>query len=150
MITEEIMRTIGTFSLALSIALVWAFAVSSASWDFVYEGDYLPDPDAAEWDVFKGEMIPDVCEITPDGELHMTDADNTVCFFMYAVDNAEAATVEARLKVLSQSGVGYSLFFGIEDGAVYTWVHLYPDRIELEGGDSFALDMTEYHTLRIA
>lgn len=144
------MKIVRTLSLAATMALILTFAVSAASWDFIYEGDYLPDTNLPEWDAFKAEMIPDVCEITGDNELHMTDTDSTVCFFQYAVDNAEAATVEARIKVLSQSGAGYSLFFGIEDGAIYTWVHLFPDRIELEGGDSFAVDMTEYHTLRIA
>ncbi len=140
------MRKIGVLALALLTTLVWTYGVPAASWDYVYEGDKLPD--AEGWDVFKAEMINDVCELTPDGELHITDPDDKVCFFMWALDNPFQVTYEARLKVLSQSGAGYTVDFALEDGALMTSVYLYPDHIEA-AGISHDVDMTEYRTLRL-
>ena len=142
-------------SLAFLTALVWAYEIPAASWDFIYECDKLPDDSALGdevWEVFKTQGIAtsDVCEITAKKELHITDPNDKVCFFMQEVEDAEKATVEARVKVFSQSGVGYAVLLGIEDGARYTWLDLFPDHIQLEGSDSHKVDMTEYHILRIA
>ena len=136
-------------SLVLLMSLFWTNGVAAASWDFIYECDRLPDP--GEWEIFKGEMVQDVCEITPDGELHMTDPADKVCFIMPPVDDVEESTIEVRVKVLSQAGASYTILFGIEDAAVDAWVVLFPDRIQLyDGGPEHFLDMTEYHVLRIA
>ncbi len=142
------MRTIGTLSLALLMVLVSAFEVPAASWDHVYKGDVLPDDE--EWSVYKTDGIAtsDVCKVTPDGELHITDPDDKVCFFMWDIDEPFHVTYEARLKVLSQSGAGYTVDFSLEDGALMTTVNLYTDHIEF-GGVSHNVDMTQYHVLRM-
>ena len=131
-----------TFLLALLVALVWSCGVSAQSWDYVYEGNDLPDDIGIG--VFKTDGIAtsEVCEIT--------DPDDKVCFFLLPVDNAEKATVEARVRVLSQSGSGFTILLGIEDGAIYTWLDLFPDHVELDGGETHDIDMTDYHILRIA
>jgi hypothetical protein len=148
-------RTIVIFALALLTTLTWTHEISATSWDFIYECDKLPDDPALKdkvWEVYKTQGIAtsDVCEITAKKELHITDPDNKVCFFMQPVKNAEKATVEARVKVLSQSGVGYTILLGIEDGAIYTWLDLFPDHVQLDGGESHKVDMTDYHILRVA
>jgi len=142
-------RIVGTLLLVLLMVLIWAYEIPAASWDFIYECDELPD--AGEWEIFKAEMVDDVCEITPDGELHITDPADKVCFIMPPVDNVEKSTIEVRVKALSQSGASYTILFGIEDAAVDAWVCLFPDHIQLyDGGPEHFLDMTEYHILRIA
>jgi hypothetical protein len=143
-------KIVGVLSLAVLTAMVWTYEVPAASWDFIYEGDKLPDP--LEWEIYKtdGVAVSDVCEITPAGELHITDPNDKVCFFLPAVDSVEKGTIEVRVKALSQSGATYTILFGIEDEAVDAWVDLFPDHIQLEAGESYSLDMTEYHILRIA
>ena len=74
---------------------------------------------------------------------------NKVGFFMQDID-VEAATVETRVKVLSQSGANYSLFLGIENPAGDAWLDLFPDHIAIDnGGPTFDINMTEYHILRV-
>jgi hypothetical protein len=64
--------------------------------------------------------------------------------------NVQVATVEARVRVLSQAGVGYSLLVGIEDGATDAWLDLFPDRVAIDnGGASHNVDMKGYHILRV-
>jgi len=150
------MRIIGALSLALLMALAWTYEIPAVEWEHVYEGDELPDDPVLGnkvWSVFKtaGMKTSEVCKITPDEELHITDPNDKVCFFMQEdVKDVSKATVEAQVKVLSQSGVGYTILMGIEDGAIYTWLDLFPDHIQLEGSASHDVDMTEYHILRIA
>jgi len=146
-------------ALALLTILIWTSEIPAASWDFIYEGDKIPDDPALGnkvWKVFKtnGIKTSDVSEITPEQELHITDPADKVCFFMQEVKSAEKATVEARVKVLSQSGVGHAVLLAIEEPNVVAWLGLFPDRIELlkfnARGLSHNVDMTEYHILRIA
>lgn len=138
-----------TFSLALLVILVWTHGASTASWEFVYEGDIIPDDPALGdnvWDIYG---TTEICEITPNDELHFTDPSDKTCHVMRPVENGEKGTVEARVKVLAQSGVSYTILMGIEDGAIYTWIDLYTDYIQLEGGAAYDVDMSEYHTLRL-
>jgi hypothetical protein len=144
------MKTLVMLSFAFLLALAWVYEIPAQSWDFIYDGDKLPDPN--EWEIYKtdGIDVSDVCEIAPDGSLHITDPSDKVCFFLPAVDGVETGTIEARVKVLSQAGASYTILFGIEDTAVDAWIDLFPDHIQLEGGESHDIDMTEYHTIRIA
>ena len=148
-------KIVGLLLLALLTTMIWTAETTAASWDFIYECDKLPDDSDLRdkvWEVYKtqGMNTSDVCEITAKKELHIKDPNDKVCFFMQLVEEAEKATVEAQVKVLSQSGVDYAVLLGIEDGVRYTWLDLFPDRIQLDGGESHKVDMTEYHILRIA
>ena len=124
----------------------WSFAVE---WEHVYECNNLPDDKALgdkAWSVFGTSEIG---KITKDGELHITDPDNKVGFFMRDI-KVDEATVEARVKVLSQAGVSYSLLFGIEDGVTDAWLDLFPDHIGTDNGGSIHnIDMTNYNVLRV-
>jgi len=146
-------RVLGTLLLALLMALAWAHEIPAVSWEYIYEGDKLPDDPALgdkAWGVFKtgGINVSDVCEITADGELHVDDPADKVCFFLYDAESGEKGTVEVRVRVLSQSGVTYTILMGIE-GDTDAWLDLFPDRIQIEPGPSYNLDMTEYHILRV-
>ncbi|MDQ1317129.1 MAG: hypothetical protein QG588_780 [Candidatus Poribacteria bacterium] len=121
----------------------------AVEWEHVYECNNLPDDKAlgdGVWEVFGTSGIG---EITKNGEFHITDPADKVGFFMRAIDT-KVATVEARVRVLSQAGVSYSLFLGIEGPADDAWVDLFPDRIAIDnGGPTHVLDMTKYHILRV-
>ncbi|MEK6704727.1 MAG: hypothetical protein AABZ06_02980 [Bdellovibrionota bacterium] len=139
--------------LTLLTILTCVYEIPAVSWEYVYEGNKLPDDPALGdnvWKVFKTDGIKssDVCKITPDGEIHITDPADKVCFFMRDIDDPSHVTYEARLKVLSQSGPGFTVDFTLEDGAVQTSVYLYPDHIE-SAGISHNVDMTQYHILRM-
>lgn len=141
-------RIVETLLLVLLMALIQAYEVPAASWEYIYDGTKIPDDPAlgdGAWKVFGTSAI---CKITPDGELHIVDPADKVCFFMRDIDNPFHVTYEARLKVLSQSGPGYTVDFTLEDGVLMTSVYLYPDRIERPGA-SHKVDMTKYHILRM-
>ena len=142
-------RIVSVLSLVLLTALVWTYEIPAASWDFIYECDKLPDDSALGdkvWEVFGTSGIG---KITPDGELRITDPADKVGFFMRKVKDAKNTTVEARVKVLSQSGVAYTILLGIEDGVTYAWLDLFPDGIQIHGGETHKVDMTKYHILRM-
>ncbi len=137
--------------LLLSSLLLFVSGSLAVDWDFVYEGDKLPDP--AEWETYMtdGMAVSDIAEVAADGSLHVTDPDDKVMFFIPQVDGVENSTMEIRAKVLSQAGASYTILFGIEDAAVDAWIGLFPDRIQLyDGGPEHFLDMTDYHVLRLA
>ena len=129
--------------------LLWAAGSFAAEWEHVYECNNLPDAPAlgdGGWNVFGTSAI---CKVTNAGELHITDPADKVGFFMRDI-NVDAATVEARVRVLSQSGVSYSLLLGIEDGTTDAWLDLFPDHIGIDnGGPLQNITMTEYHILRV-
>ncbi|MFC1712676.1 hypothetical protein ACFL6S_03345 [Candidatus Poribacteria bacterium] len=144
------MRIVVILMLALLTALVLSNEVSAQSWDFVYEGDKIPDEN--EWEIFMtaGMKVSDVCEVAADGSLHITDPADKVCFFLPEVDGVETGTIEARVKVLSQAGVDYTILFGIEDTVSDAWIGLFPDHVAV--GDAQTrhdVDMTDYHTVRL-
>jgi len=148
-------KAIAVFPLVLLATLIWTCGVLAIEWEYIYEGDILPD-DPSLGDkvagIFKTDGIntSDVCKITPRGELHIDDPGDKVCFFLPEAENLETGTIEARVKVLSQSGATYTILFGIEDVGGYAWLDLFPDHIQMESGPSYNVDMTEYHILRIA
>jgi len=147
-------RILGTFSLALVIALVWAYEVPAQSWELIYECDKFPDDPALgdeAWVPYNpaGIESSDIAKITPDGELHFTDPDNMVRFFMRDHDDLENATIEARVKCLSQSGAYYTACLEIKDGGQTTGLGLFPGHISFAGKTEHFVDMTEYHVLRI-
>ena len=121
----------------------------AVDWEHVYECNNIPDDKAlgnGVWEVFGTSEIG---KITKDGELHITDTADKVGFFMRAIDT-KAATVEARVRVLSQAGASYSLLMGIEGPAGDAWMDLFPDHIAIDnGGPTHVLDMTKYHILRV-
>lgn len=141
-------KRVGVLSLGLLMALIWTHGVPAASWDFIYECNDIPGvPVFADW-ILAGTS--DICEITPDGELHMTDPADKTCHIMPPVDDVEQSTMEVRVKALSQTGSSYTILFGIEDVIADAWVCILPDHIEIYNGvSSHFLDMTEYHILRM-
>jgi hypothetical protein len=146
-------RIVGALPLALLVVLVWTYGIFAVEWEYIYEGDVLPDDPSLgnkAAGVYKTDGIntSDVGKITPDGELHMTDPADKVCFFLPEAKGVENATVEARVRVLSQAGASYTILFGIES-ETDAWLDLFPDRVQIEGGPSHNIDMTEYHILRV-
>jgi hypothetical protein len=91
----------------------------------------------------------EICEITGNDELHIVDPSDKTCHLLRDAAEASKGTVEARVKVLSQAGVDYTILMGIEDAVGYAWLDLFPDRVRLHEQDSHNVDMTEYHILRI-
>jgi len=75
-------KAINVFSLALLTILVWTCGIFALEWEYIYEGDILPD-DPALGDkaagVYKtaGINTSDVCDITPAGELLSRDSDSS-------------------------------------------------------------------------
>ena len=143
-------RTVLTFL----VILLWTTGSFAAEWEYIYEGNKLPDDSALGgkvWKVFKtpGINSSDVAKITPAGELHITDPNDKVCFFMRDHNKLTQTTLEARVKVLSQSGAMYTVTLEIEDGVDTTYLGLFPDHIELVGGTIHAVDMTQYRILRL-
>jgi len=135
--------------LALLVILVCACGTLAVSWDLIYEGDKVPDDPVLGDDVWDFYGTTDICKITPGDELHITDPSDKTCHLLKPVENGEKGTVEARVKILSQAGDSYTILMGIEDGVIYTWINLYPDYIQLDGGESHDVDMSEYHILRL-
>ena len=140
-------------SLAFALALAYTGVISAQSWELGYVGDKIPDDPALDddmWSVYKTDGIDssDVCEITGAKELHMEDPADKVCFFMRELEDGTVGTVEAKVKVLEQSGATYTILMGIENDD-RAWVDLFPDHIALEGGASYDVDMTQYHIVRI-
>ena len=142
-------RTVGIASLTLLIALVWTYEISAESWDFIYEGEKIPDDPALGDDVWNVKGTSEMCKITRDGELHVIDPNDKTCHLLRDIQDGGKGTVEARVKVLSQSGVEYTILMGIEDAVGYAWLDLFPDRVQIHNGASHNVDMTEYHILRI-
>ena len=91
----------------------------------------------------------EISDITDDGELYLDDPSDKTCHFLRDAEEASKGTVEARVKVLSQSGAAYTILMGIEDAVGYAWLDLFPDRVEIDGDGVHNVDMTEYHILRI-
>jgi hypothetical protein len=138
----------------LLMALVLTYGAFAASWEYIYDGTKLPDDPALGdkvWKVFitKGAKTSEVCEITPEGELHINDPSDRVCFFYREHKEFSHTTLEARVKVLSQKGAMYTVCLEIEDGADTTYLGLLPDHIELVGGPTYDVDLTKYRTIRM-
>ena len=72
--------------MALLAILVWTYGASAASWDFIYEGDKIPDDPALGDNVWDFYGTTEICEITPDGELHITDPSDKTCHLLKSVD----------------------------------------------------------------
>jgi hypothetical protein len=147
------MKGITALSSVLLVSLLQLCSAWGASWEYIYDGTKLPDDPALGdkvWRVFnRGIKTSEVCEITPEGELHINDPPGKVCFFYREQKDLSHTTLEARVKVLSQSGPPYTVCLEIEDGADTTYLCLFPDHITLVGGPTHMVDMTEYHILRM-
>jgi len=123
-------------------------------WEYIYEGDILPDDTSLGDNAWQLEGDNRFAEITDQGELHIDDVGANHCFFLYNVADAalmQQATIEARVKVLSQSGsANFEVLVGIQDGSNSKWLDLFPDHILLNATSStYDVDMTEYHILRM-
>ena len=146
---------IGIFSLALLTFLTLTPKLPAAlEWEFIYEGDILPNDPALGDDVWKVEGSIDFAEVTDQGELHINDVGEVHCFFLYNVADValmQQATIEARVKVLSQSGsADFEVLVGMQDGSNSKWLDLFPDHIKLDSGNlTYDVDMTQYHILRM-
>ena len=146
-------RFICVFLLIFAVALVWTSDLPAQTWEFGYEGNEIPD-DPVLGDDFWGVCCDgvdssDVCTITATKELFIDDPANKVCFFLRELENGSVGTIEARVKVLAQSGADYTILMGIENDDA-AWLCLFPDHIMIHNGQSFYVDMTEYHILRLA
>jgi hypothetical protein len=146
---------IGITSLILAV-FFWIPTLLAAdpTWEYIYEGDILPDDTALgdnAWQLMGDNKF---AEITDQGELHIDDVGENHCFFLYNVVDAalmQQATIEARVKVLSQSGsANFEVLVGMQDGSNSKWLDLFPDHILLNATSStYDVDMTEYHILRM-
>ncbi|MHC4519730.1 MAG: discoidin domain-containing protein, partial [Planctomycetota bacterium] len=124
------------------------------AWEYVYEGDTLPDDASLGGDAWQLMGDSQFAEVTDQGELHIDDVGQNHCFFLYNVEDAalmEEATIEARVKVLSQSGsADFEVLVGMQDGSNSKWLDLFPDHILLDSSSAaYDVDMTEYHVLRM-
>ena len=143
-------------SLILLAVFFWTSPLLAAApiWEYIYEGDILPDdPSLGDnaWQLMGDNQF---AEITDRGELHINDIGQNHCFFLYNipdVDLMQQATIEARVKVLSQSGsANFEVLVGMQDGSNSKWLDLFPDHILLNNTQStYDVDMTEYHILRM-
>jgi len=146
---------IGITSLILAL-FFWIPTLLAAdpTWEYIYEGDILPDDTSLgdnAWQLMGDNKF---AEITDQGELHIDDVGENHCFFLYNVADAalmQQATIEVRVKVLSQSGsANFEVLVGIQDGSNSKWLDLFPDHILLNATSStYDVDMTEYHILRM-
>jgi hypothetical protein len=123
------------------------------TWEYIYEGDILPDDPILGDKVWQLMGDNKFAEITDQGELHISDIGENHCFFLYNIADADLmqqATIEARVKVLSQSGTNFEVLVGMQDGSNSKWLDLFPDHILLNNTNStYDIDMTEYHILRM-
>ncbi len=148
-------KIIGITSLILSV-FFWIPTPLAAdpAWEYIYEGDILPDDTSLgnnAWQLVGDNRF---AEITDQSELHIDDVGANHCFFLYNVadpDLMQQATIEARVKVLSQSGsANFEVLVGMQDGSNSKWLDLFPDHILLNNTTStYDVDMTEYHILRM-
>jgi hypothetical protein len=142
-------------SLVLLTVFFWTSALLAAdpTWEYIYEGDILPDDTSLGDDVWQLMGDNKFAEITDQGELHIDDVGENHCFFLYNIADAalmQQATIEARVKVLSQSGANFEVLVGMQDGSNSKWLDLFPDHILLNNTNStYDVDMTEYHILRM-
>ncbi len=140
---------LGAVSLTLLMVVIWIHEVPAQSWDFIYEGNEIPDDPVLGDDAWNVKGTSEICKITDKEELHIDDPSDKTCHLLRDAEEAGKGTVEARVKVLSQSGAVYTILMGIEDAVGYAWLDLFPDRVEIDGGGFHKVDMTDYHILRI-
>jgi hypothetical protein len=147
-------RTGITLLMLAVVFCVPTLLAADPEWEYIYEGDILPD-DASladkAWQLMGDNQF---AEITSRGELHINDVGQNHCFFLYNVTDADLmqqATIEARVKVLSQSGAAnFEVLVGMQDGSNSKWLDLFPDHILLDSSSStYDIDMTEYRVLRM-
>jgi hypothetical protein len=146
---------IGITSLILAV-FFWIPALLAAgpTWEYIYEGDILPDDTSLGNEAWQLMGDNKFAEITDQGELHIDDVGENHTFFLYNIADAalmQQATIEARVKVLSQSGsANFEVLVGMQDGSNSKWLDLFPDHILLNNTNStYDVDMTEYHILRM-
>jgi len=149
-------RAMKILSLILLVALVWTSTLLAAEieWEYIYEGDILPDDPSLGDDAWELKGDNKFAEVTDQDELHIDDVGENHCFFLYNVADAavmEQATIEARVKVLSQSGAAeFEVLVGMQDGSQSKWLDLFPDHIKLDSSSmTYDVDMTDYHILRM-
>jgi hypothetical protein len=147
---------IGILPLVLLAFVVWTQELPAAEteWEYIYEGDILPDDPSLGDDAWELKGDNKFAETTDQNELHIDDVGQNHCFFLYNVPDAavmQEATIEARVKVLSQSGAAdFEVLVGMQDGSNSKWLDLFPDHIKLDSSsNSYDVDMTEYHILRM-
>ena len=142
-------------SLVLLTVFFWTSTLLAAdpTWEYIYEGDILPDDTSLGDDAWQLMGDNKFAKITDQGELHIDDVGENHCFFLYNIADAalmQQATIEVRVKVLSQSGANFEVLVGMQDGSNSKWLDLFPDHIMLNNSNStYDVDMTEYHILRM-
>ena len=148
-------KIIGITSLIL-LVFFWISTplVADPTWEYIYEGDILPDDTSLGDNAWQLEGDNRFAETTDQSELHIDDVGANHCFFLYNISDPELmqqATIEARVKVLSQSGsANFEVLVGMQDGSNSKWLDLFPDHILLNATSStYDVDMTEYHILRM-
>jgi len=148
-------KIIGITSLIL-LVFFWISTplVADPTWEYIYEGDILPDDTSLGDNAWQLEGDNRFAETTDQSELHIDDVGANHCFFLYNIADPalmQQATIEARVKVLSQSGsANFEVLVGMQDGSNSKWLDLFPDHILLNATSStYDVDMTEYHILRM-
>ena len=144
------------FLLILSMSFIRAPVIFAADleWEYIYEGDIVPDdPDLGD-DVWALEGDNKFARVEDQDILHIDDVGQNHCFFLYNIlDPAvmQQATIEARVKVLSQEGsANFEVLVGMQDGSNSKWLDLFPDHILLDSSNqTHDVDMTDYHILRM-
>jgi len=140
---------------SITVVLVLTIEAGAAdlTWEYIYEGDILPDDPLLGDQVWQLMGDNKFAEITDQGELHINDIGENHCFFLYNIADADLmqeATIEARVKVLSQTGTNFEVLVGMQDGSNSKWLDLFPGHILLDSSNStYDIDMTEYHILRM-
>ena len=149
-------RAMGILSLILLTAFFWTPKLLAAEleWEYIYEGDILPDDPALGDDAWALQGDNTFAEITDQNELHIDDIGQNHCFFLYNLQDValmQQATIEARVKVLSQEGAAnFEVLVGMQDGSRSQWLDLFPDHILLNNTNiTHDVNMTEYHILRM-
>jgi len=148
-------KVIGILSLILLTAFFWtSMLTADPVWEYIYEGDILPDDPALGDDAWELKGDNKFAEVTDNNELHIDDVGENHCFFLYNLTDInlmQQATIEARVKVLSQEGsANFEVLVGMQDGSRSQWLDLFPDHILLNNtGSTYDVDMTDYHVLRM-
>ena len=147
----------------ISLFLVLCFllcvsAAIAANWDLVYEANVLPNDKSLGGDAWTAGGKINFAKIVEDEGnkvVRITDpspAGGDNCAFVRGpeiVKDVSIGTLESRVKSLSNSD-GHGAMMGIEDKVVNSAaLFFYPDRVEVWGGDSFKVDMTKYHVVRL-
>ena len=152
-----------TFS-AIILAMILLIPVNARAWDVSYDGNVMPNDvllGSERWNNSNTYFFDDSNSSVSDGVLHLNDSStDTNVFYDRVTSVGGSLTIEARVKVLSQTAPVYPPFasgsvFGGESPGVRVFVNMASDGIWGYYGDnnsmwSYSVDMTGFHVIRAA